>query len=104
MKSVGLLRNIQLVRGLNKTIESAYKYSWQCTSGSCGKIYGRHSKSIDPAKHACGACAGLLVQLDKDRKPIPTVDTAKTPKKESEWQIYSKVSLNHANKGAASTP
>lgn len=29
----------------------------------CRKEYGRHSKSIDPAKHACSLCAGRLVYL-----------------------------------------
>ena len=36
----------------------AYAYSWQCTS--CRSIVGRHSKSIDPARQACGSCHGHL--------------------------------------------
>jgi predicted SprT family Zn-dependent metalloprotease len=29
----------------------------------CGAEYGRHSRSIDPDKHRCGKCKGLLVQV-----------------------------------------
>lgn len=37
-------------------------------------------------------CSGLLVLLGKDGRPI---DTAKTsPRKESEWSLFSKVSAN----------
>lgn len=45
----------------------------------CGAEYGRHSKSIDPDKHRCGKCKGLLIQVrPKPRK----VDLArKSPRK-----------------------
>ncbi|KAF2666691.1 hypothetical protein BT63DRAFT_315915 [Microthyrium microscopicum] len=42
-----------------------YKYVWECTK--CGIEYKRHSKSIDPEKHACGSCKEILVQI----KPVP---------------------------------
>jgi SprT-like zinc ribbon domain len=29
----------------------------------CGAEYGRHSKSIDPAKQRCGRCRGVLRQV-----------------------------------------
>ncbi|KAF4548340.1 SprT-like protein [Elsinoe fawcettii] len=35
--------------------------------GGCGREYGRHSKSIDPAKQRCGGCKGRLVQI----RPAP---------------------------------
>ena len=35
----------------------------------CGAEYGRHSKSIDPKKHRCGKCKGLLVQVRPKPKP-----------------------------------
>lgn len=38
-----------------------YKHRWQCQS--CRHVFGRHSKSIDPAKHACGRCSGRLTAL-----------------------------------------
>ncbi|KAL2829002.1 SprT-like family-domain-containing protein [Aspergillus cavernicola] len=42
-----------------------YKYVWTCVD--CCQNYGRHSKSIDPNKHRCGKCKGLLQQI----KPKP---------------------------------
>ncbi|PLB50229.1 hypothetical protein P170DRAFT_463487 [Aspergillus steynii IBT 23096] len=42
-----------------------WKYVWCCVD--CGQSYGRHSKSIDPAKSTCGKCKGLLQQI----KPKP---------------------------------
>ncbi|EEQ30428.1 hypothetical protein McanMca71_002316 [Microsporum canis] len=43
-----------------------YKYMWCCET--CGQEYGRHSKSIDPAKVRCGKCYdGQLSQV----KPKP---------------------------------
>jgi predicted SprT family Zn-dependent metalloprotease len=36
----------------------------------CGTEYGRHSKSIDPEKHRCGKCKGLLVQVRPQPKKI----------------------------------
>lgn len=38
----------------------AYKYIWSCVEPTCGVEYKRHSKSIDPAKHSCGACKGKV--------------------------------------------
>ncbi|OAA59652.1 hypothetical protein SPI_05850 [Niveomyces insectorum RCEF 264] len=56
-------------RGVQVTTKHAYaiafKYAWACTG--CGAAYQRHSKSIDPGRHRCGACQGLLRQT----KPVP---------------------------------
>ncbi|KAK9894793.1 hypothetical protein P389DRAFT_146453, partial [Cystobasidium minutum MCA 4210] len=74
------------------TYEIAYKYSWQCTNPACQKIYGRHSKSVDPARHACGVCSGKLARLDKNGLPVAEAQgAAGTPRKESEWAVFSKV-------------
>lgn len=40
-----------------------YKYQWQCIGPRCAKVYGRHSKSLDPTKVACGLCHGRLIQI-----------------------------------------
>ena len=32
-------------------------------------LYKRHSKSIDPAKQACGSCTSKLIQI----KPVPRI-------------------------------
>ncbi|KAI1915674.1 hypothetical protein LOZ65_005438 [Ophidiomyces ophidiicola] len=49
-----------------------YKYIWSCLL--CAQEYGRHSKSIDPAKSGCGRCKGTLVQI----QPKPRKATVKT--------------------------
>ncbi|KAL4820654.1 SprT-like family-domain-containing protein [Aspergillus spinulosporus] len=51
-----------------------YKYVWTCVD--CCQNYGRHSKSIDPGRHRCGMCKGLLQQI----KPKPrSVSPRKKP-------------------------
>jgi SprT-like zinc ribbon domain len=35
----------------------------------CGTEYGRHSKSIDPAKQRCGRCRGVLRQVRPRPRP-----------------------------------
>ena len=36
-----------------------------CDTGRCGKIYGRHSKSLDIEKKCCGVCRSLLTFLGR---------------------------------------
>jgi len=43
----------------------------------CGAEYGRHSRSIDPEKHRCGKCKGLLAQV----RPKPKLRQATSPRK-----------------------
>ena len=43
-------------------------YKWRCTRDWCQQEYGRHSKSIDITKKACGACGGKLEYLGKFKK------------------------------------
>ncbi|KAI1862426.1 hypothetical protein JX265_009140 [Neoarthrinium moseri] len=56
-------------RGIEVTTKHSYeidhKYMWRCAE--CANEYGRHSRSINPAKHKCGRCRGLLEQV----KPVP---------------------------------
>ncbi|GAA5990588.1 hypothetical protein JCM10908_003143 [Rhodotorula pacifica] len=74
--------------------EIVYKYRWKCVSAVCGKIFGRHSSSIDPATHGC-PCGARIVPIDKDGNPKPgysivtatgtIVSTPKTERKKSKW-------------------
>lgn len=41
--------------------EIEYRYEWECSNAVCGKVYRRHSKSIDPTRQVCGSCKGRLV-------------------------------------------
>ncbi|OUS42578.1 SPRT-like metalloprotease [Ostreococcus tauri] len=43
-------------------------YKWRCTRDWCQQEYGRHSKSIDITKKACGSCGGTLEYLGKFKK------------------------------------
>jgi len=56
-------------RGIEVTTKHSYeidyKFVWECSS--CGVLYKRHSRSIDPARHQCGTCKGKLVQV----RPVP---------------------------------
>lgn len=56
-------------RGIQVTTKHAYeidfKYVWTCEV--CATEFKRHSKSIDPVRHRCGACKGVL----KQTKPVP---------------------------------
>jgi len=47
--------------------EIEYKYLWMCEGEGCGAEFGRHSKSIDPARQRCGTCKGRLRQI----RPLP---------------------------------
>ncbi|KAF1987622.1 hypothetical protein K402DRAFT_329958 [Aulographum hederae CBS 113979] len=47
--------------------EISYKYIWTCQNELCGTEFKRHSKSIHPSRHSCGACKGRLLQT----KPVP---------------------------------
>ncbi|KAK8123823.1 HMG box-containing protein [Apiospora kogelbergensis] len=43
--------------------EIEYKYIWRCVE--CLTEVQRHSKSVDPVKHRCGRCKGVLQQEKK---------------------------------------
>ncbi|KAI0825224.1 SprT-like family-domain-containing protein [Trametes gibbosa] len=60
--------------------EISHKYQWKCED--CSKVYGRHSKSINPEEHACGACqGGRLVPQFQTRQRAP-----RTPKPKMDSQ------------------
>lgn len=56
-------------RGIEVTTKHSYdidfKYVWECEA--CATEFKRHSKSIDPQRHRCGSCKGMLRQT----KPVP---------------------------------
>ncbi|KAI1786310.1 SprT-like family-domain-containing protein [Ganoderma leucocontextum] len=56
------------------------KYEWKCAT--CAKVYGRHSKSINPDEQACGVCkTGILVPQFETRRAPP-----RTPKPKADSQ------------------
>ncbi|EHK23218.1 uncharacterized protein TRIVIDRAFT_16124, partial [Trichoderma virens Gv29-8] len=72
-------------QGINVTTKHTYeidfKYVWTCTA--CGCEYKRHSKSIDPKRHRCGACKALLEQTKPTPRQTPTSQL-------SEYQLFVK--------------
>lgn len=66
-------------RGIQVTTKHAYeidfKYVWTCEA--CATEFKRHSKSIDPTRHRCGACKSVL----KQTKPVPRGAGAKNVSK-----------------------
>ncbi|KAH9947963.1 SprT-like family-domain-containing protein [Amylocystis lapponica] len=63
------------------TYDITYKFEWKCEQ--CGKIYGRHSKSIRPDECVCGACrVGKLIPLFETAARAP-----KTPKNKADSQM-----------------
>ncbi|GAA6055423.1 hypothetical protein JCM3770_006986 [Rhodotorula araucariae] len=71
--------------------EIAYRFRWQCVSATCGKIFGRHSNSVNPATHGC-PCGARLVALDKHGVAKPAASaaagSAETPRKKTKWQEF----------------
>ncbi|KAK4056309.1 hypothetical protein OIO90_002753 [Microbotryomycetes sp. JL221] len=74
--------------------EITYKYRWQCVDAKCGKIFSRHSRSVDTTTHGC-PCGSKLVEIDASGKAkAPRAITTErtqigTPtKKLSEWQEF----------------
>lgn len=49
----------------------------------CGAEYGRHSKSIDPDKHRCGKCKGVLVQVRPKPRKVDPARKGKSPSKKN---------------------
>ncbi|KAL7784122.1 SprT-like family domain-containing protein [Trichoderma ceciliae] len=62
------------------TYEIDFKYVWVCTA--CGCEYKRHSKSIDPQRHRCGACKASLEQTRPTPRQTPPMG------KLSEYQLF----------------
>jgi predicted SprT family Zn-dependent metalloprotease len=46
---------------LEKEVIALSRFTWQCTS--CGRLYRRQRKTIQPKRHHCGVCRGALTEL-----------------------------------------
>lgn len=84
-------------RGIEVTTKHNYdidfKYVWECSS--CAMEFKRHSKSIYPERHRCGACKGEL----KQTKPVP-----RGPGKESDYQKFMKEQMKIIKKENPGSP
>lgn len=93
-------------RGIEVTTKHSYeidfKYVWQCEG--CGMEYKRHSKSVNPERHRCGGCKGLL----KQTKPVPrgsakTADGV-TKKAPTEYQLFMKEEMKRVREQNPGSP
>nr|XP_018261764.1 uncharacterized protein I303_06208 [Kwoniella dejecticola CBS 10117]OBR83922.1 hypothetical protein I303_06208 [Kwoniella dejecticola CBS 10117] len=89
-KVMRVRKDIEVTTTHAYTIE--YKYQWRCSTDYCGKVYKRHSKSIDTTKHACGSCKGKLVPLFETKQ-----------KASSAFQLYLKSNMKHAKNAMPGT-
>jgi predicted SprT family Zn-dependent metalloprotease len=55
---------------LEKEVNALSRFAWQCIS--CGRLYRRQRRTIEPQRHHCGACRGTLRELIS--KPEPYKD------------------------------
>lgn len=86
-------------RGIEVTTKHSYeipfKYVWECVS--CLTEFKRHSKSIDPTRHRCGACKSEL----KQTKPAPRKNaTGET----SEYQKFMKAHMKELKQENPGSP
>ncbi|OBT69070.1 hypothetical protein VE03_01271 [Pseudogymnoascus sp. 23342-1-I1] len=80
--------------------EIAFKYVWRCEAGGCGLEFKRHSRSIDPKRHSCGACKGRLVQV----RPVPRGGEEGGEKVVGEYQKYVRDNIGRVRRENVGSP
>jgi len=60
---------ITTYHSLQKEVLALSRFAWRCTD--CGRVYRRQRKTIEPARHHCGACRGALQELRPMAAPLP---------------------------------
>ena len=61
---------ITIYHSLQKEVLALTQFAWRCRQ--CGRVYRRHRRSIQPRRHHCGICRGLLQELVGSVSLIPT--------------------------------
>jgi predicted SprT family Zn-dependent metalloprotease len=61
---------ITIYHSLQKEVLALTQFAWRCRQ--CGRVYRRHRRSIQPRRHHCGICRGLLQELVGSVSRIPT--------------------------------
>ncbi|KAL5354086.1 hypothetical protein ACLOAV_000171 [Pseudogymnoascus australis] len=91
-------------RGIEVTTKHGYeidfKYVWRCARGGCGLEFKRHSRSIDPKRHSCGACKGRLVQV----RPVPRGGGEGGEKVMGEYQAYVRDNIGRVRRENVGSP
>jgi len=52
---------ITIYHSLQKEVLALARFSWRCRQ--CGTVYRRQRRTIEPRRHHCGICRGLLQEL-----------------------------------------
>lgn len=60
---------ITIYHSLQKEVLALTQFAWRCRQ--CGRVYRRHRRSIQPRRHHCGICRGLLQELVGSVSLIP---------------------------------
>lgn len=67
---------ITIYHSLQKEVLALARFSWRCRQ--CGEVYRRQRRTIEPRRHHCGICRGLLQELgsvSQIRHNHPTTST-----------------------------
>ena len=66
---------ITTYHSLQKEVLALARFAWRCRQ--CGKVYRRQRRTIQPRRHHCGICRGLLQELGSgsrfQHEPSPIV-------------------------------
>jgi predicted SprT family Zn-dependent metalloprotease len=61
---------ITTYHSLEQEVLALSRFTWRCAD--CGRIYRRQRKTIQPGRHRCGVCRGILHEL---LSPLCTVES-----------------------------
>ncbi len=61
---------ITIYHSLQKEVLALTQFAWRCRQ--CGRVYRRQRRTIQPRRHHCGICRGLLQELVGSVSRIPT--------------------------------
>jgi len=53
---------ITIYHSLQKEVLALARFAWRCRQ--CGRVYRRQRRTIQPRRHHCGICRGLLQELN----------------------------------------
>jgi predicted SprT family Zn-dependent metalloprotease len=61
---------ITIYHSLQKEVLALARFAWRCRQ--CGRVYRRQRRTIQPRRHHCGICRGLLQELVGSVGRVPT--------------------------------
>jgi predicted SprT family Zn-dependent metalloprotease len=61
---------ITIYHSLQKEVLALARFAWRCQQ--CGRVYRRQRRTIQPRRHHCGICRGLLQELVGSVSRVPT--------------------------------